>query len=904
MEKEKLRKKPVKEEEKKPIYDTETTKIKELYDLYSSKNETLNAENVILISVEYDSEKNKAIMKFYDPINHTILFTYDKTGHKPYFLTNLSEEELTQLKNKFGEKIYEYSSIKKYHPLKDKIVEMKKIVVRDPLAVGGKGGLREYIGEKRSWEAWIPYHLNYIYDNNLWPFMYYDIKDGIPKLKKIPIPENLKNEILSSVEDWLKPLAEKYLPLFVTDIPKIDYMAIDIEVAGGGKIPQMDNPKDKIIAIAFSGILHENSKTVEKNFILLLERGNIKNDVKTLDTKKDYAVGKLTINGKEVEIRIYKNEKNMLLDAFKHIAETPIIVTFNGDNFDLRYIYKRAKFLGIPDDVIPIKSVSKGAIKESRVKFGIHIDLYKFYANAAIKVYSFSNKYDTVSLDNVSEALLGERKIEIKKEDIETLSLSKLASYCWWDAYLTSKLFTFNNWLPFKLIVTLSRITRMPPIELTRRGVSSWIENWFYAEHRDRNYLIPNPAEISKKDEKFTEGKPRLPPVIKGKRYRGAIVLTPSQGIWFNVWVLDFASIYPTIIKVHNISYETLCCVHEECKNNLIVISPEENKKAYYWVCTKRRGITSELIGLIRDLRVNFFKKKAKETKGDEKEFYDVVQGALKVLINASYGVFGAEHFPLFSIMVAESITGLGRFKILKIVEEASKRGLNVIYGDTDSIFISNPKEEDVKALIEWSEKNLKVDLDVDKIYKYVAFSARKKNYFGILQDGTPDIKGLLGKKRNTPEFLKKEFKKVINILRNVNNPEEMEEAKEKIVKNIIDIIKNIRNKKYSLEDLAFKIQLTKPISGYKKTTPQHVKAAKKLNRPVYPGEIISFIKTKNGVEPLEIAKIKDVDWSKYIEFTKSVFDQLLDALGLDIEKILSEAKGVVDITKFFGEEK
>jgi len=56
--------------------------------------------------------------------------------------------------------------------------------------------------------------------------------------------------------------------------------------------------------------------------------------------------------------------------------------------------------------------------------------------------------------------------------------------------------------------------------------------------------------------------------IIKGKKYQGAKVIDPIPGIHFGVVVVDFASLYPSIIKVWNISYETIDCIHEECKSN------------------------------------------------------------------------------------------------------------------------------------------------------------------------------------------------------------------------------------------------------------------------------------------------------------------------------------------------
>ena len=89
--------------------------------------------------------------------------------------------------------------------------------------------------------------------------------------------------------------------------------------------------------------------------------------------------------------------------------------------------------------------------------------------------------------------------------------------------------------------------------------------------------------------------------MIKKKKYRGGLVVEPKQGVHFGVTVMDFASLYPSIIKVKNLSYETVRCPHEECKTNAI---PD----TAHWACTKKNGITSLLIGSLRDLRVNYYK--------------------------------------------------------------------------------------------------------------------------------------------------------------------------------------------------------------------------------------------------------------------------------------------------------
>ena len=259
-EKRKEKKAAIKDAQK-DVMDYESSLLKELYSLAEPK-EVETGENLFLLSVEYDSERNTALLKFYDENTGEVLVVRDKTNHRPYFLTNkLSDEQKEDIKRRYGEKVIKIEDVTKYHPLIDETIKMSKIIVSDPLAVGGRGGLREKIGEENSWEAWIPYHLNYIYDNYLWPSHYHRLDNGIAKplkLSELKVPKEKIEEILSSVEENLKPLAEKFLPALLARIPEIEFISVDIEVAGGGRIPQSDEPIYPIIAISLTGVIREN----------------------------------------------------------------------------------------------------------------------------------------------------------------------------------------------------------------------------------------------------------------------------------------------------------------------------------------------------------------------------------------------------------------------------------------------------------------------------------------------------------------------------------------------------------------------------------------------------------------------------------------------------------------------
>jgi len=322
-----------------------------------------------------------------------------------------------------------------------------------------------------------------------------------------------------------------------------------------------------------------------------------------------------------------------------------------------------------------------------------------------------------------------------------------------------------------------------------------------------------------------------------------------------------------------------------------------------YWVCNKRKGLFSTIIGSLRDIRVKWYKKKVKDHSLPRslRNLYNVVQLTLKVLLNASYGVMGAENFTLYCPPLAEAVTGIGRYSITKTIEKANSLGIEVVYGDTDSIFLKSPTQHQIDELLSWSEKELGMELEIDKHYRYSVFSTLKKNYLGVYDNGDVDIKGLTGKKKHIPEFLKIAFMEMISVLGGVKSPSDFERAKIKITEIIRTCNDKLKKKQYNLSELALNIMISKTPDKYVKTTPQHVKAASLLVNAGYeirPGDIISFIKTTNdlGVKPIQLATIREVDTNKYRDYLESTFEQVLDALSMDFNEIM----GIQKLESFF----
>lgn len=117
----------------------------------------------------------------------------------------------------------------------------------------------------------------------------------------------------------------------------------------------------------------------------------------------------------------------------------------------------------------------------------------------------------------------------------------------------------------------------------------------------------------------------------------------------------------------------------------------------------------------------------------------------------------------------------------------------------------------------------------------------------------------------------------------------------------IKDIVKQcyyrIKNKEYTLDELAFTVVLGKGIEEYEKTTPQHVKALKLLSEAererIGAGSVVRFVKTRRepSVRLVHIASVDDIDTEKYLEHIQTTFEPVLEALDIDFNEIVGRSR-------------
>ncbi len=424
--------------------------------------------------------------------------------------------------------------------------------------------------------------------------------------------------------------------------------------------------------------------------------------------------------------------------------------------------------------------------------------------------------------------------------------------------------------------IMLSRIANIPFMRaLTSRSVSEWIRSMLHTSYRRLGILIPDPEELKLGHTPH--------------RVEGALTIAPTPGVYYHMTVLDFESLYPSLIDQYNLSYETMDCDHDDCHPNSVPDAP-------HYVCTHRRGIFSTLIGALKDLRIYWFKPQSRQTKisSEERNQAQVISNLLKFLLVSSGGVT-IRIQGLASPPLAESMMAYGRWALRTSWDFAIEKGMRPIYGDTDSLFLDRPSKRDIEWLIAKVKDELKLQLAVDVVYPMCVFSSAKKAYFGIFPDGTPDVKGITLGKSSTPTRFHQIFLEVVKPLASVDNSEKLVKVIPRIIKILQHQITRLRRKEFSVEELEYRVKVWKADKERGKGTAlaQPYQALQQLEDSgvkVKKRDEVGFVKVtpfRYGtrtftVKPTQMATQEEIDIPDYIRKLEMAFEQVL--LPMNIE--------------------
>lgn len=393
--------------------------------------------------------------------------------------------------------------------------------------------------------------------------------------------------------------------------------------------------------------------------------------------------------------------------------------------------------------------------------------------------------------------------------------------------------------------IQLSALTGLPLDQVMAAAVGFRVDSYLVRQAHQIGELIP-----PKNEQPFFT-------------YRGAVVLEPETGLHDNVLVLDFASMYPSLMRNFNLSPDTLVKPTERVPEESVFVIPEVNHRFR----KKPNGFYRTVLSTLIDERAKV-KRKLKELNASStgSKVLKEREKALKVITNACYGYAGWAGARWYVREVAESAAALGRETITKTITKAKSLGLEVIYGDTDSIFVKNERSR-VKQVLDWVDEKLGLEINVEREYVRILFTEAMKRYAGLLPDGSLDIVGLEVVRGDWSDIARQLQEKVLESILRDRSPE-------KAVETVRTTIRKLRRGEVPIADLTIRKTLTKPIEKYAVRAP-HVEVARKLMKQGWDlavGDKVGYVIAKGPgklfqkARPYNQVKPEDVDVDYYLE--------------------------------------
>lgn len=561
-------------------------------------------------------------------------------------------------------------------------------------------------------------------------------------------------------------------------------------------------------------------------------------------------------------------EKKLLQQFNRVVNKYDIIAGWHSEGFDLVAITRRCEIHSVPfsckvitrtaKDLGGLDSVRRlGNVRAKPYEFN-HVDLLQKLKEMHYRDTELIKKVRSFSLSSVSKVFLGKDKVDLKGQSIYHLwknSPDLLREYNLQDVRLLVELDKKLNITQQKIIehqVCCARIN-----DYTSHGK---IDTFALRGARKMGRRLPSKPDDDEReviDDGNISSSAVLDPgnkAIKQKGdYQGGYVFEPVTGLHKDVYIFDFQSLYPSIIKTFNVSIDSLVPPEND---TLPVITLPTGVKFKRDVI----GIIPAIIQDVLDQRNHIRHVVMKKLEKNSPEYmnWHYRQYAFKVLANSMYGIMGASFSRYFKRELAEGITLTGQHVIKHMWDWLSAKRFVPIYGDTDSLFLTHPDKVDTEALAKEIKEHLdkylvekfnvkenQIIMDFKGMYpRFIA--ADKKKYVGITEDGEIEITGLEAKKRDTLPMTEKWQRELLDMLLKGD-------FDEKFYKNWVLTKRDfVYNKNLELNDIIFQKRLSKEVEEYgdrttaegvskKVPVPAHVKVAAWLKEQGDSGEKINL---------------------------------------------------------------
>lgn len=612
----------------------------------------------------------------------------------------------------------------------------------------------------------------------------------------------------------------------------------------------------------------------------------------TNDIQRVLIVGDVDHQSKNKLIEYVKDETSLLKQFLSWVEkiDPDVFIGWNVINFDFWFLQKKFDQLKIPFTIGRKKA--KAFWRQQQNDESRHFLLIpgRVVLDGIDTLKSATYSFRSFSLDSVGSELLGRGKLihagnnhdplykakEIRRQFHE--EKEKLAAYNLEDCQLVWDIFEHTDLINFAI-----ERARLTGLEMDRVGGSvAAFDNLYLPRLHRKGYVAPNIGDY--------EGRLSAP---------GGYVMDSVPGMHESVLVLDYKSLYPSIIRTFKVDpYGRLAALYQEVDQTI-----PGYDGAFF---SKSEHILPDIIKQLWKAR-----DKAKKEKNK------VLSQAIKIIMNSFYGVLGTPGCRIHDSRLTSSITKRSHDVIIQTVDLIEDEGYSVIYGDTDSVFVALGKCFDSKQadaignrLIErinlyWqqsldAEYGIKSYLEMEYETHFVKFfmptirgsvKGSKKRYAGMVEDDKGNrqlkFKGLETVRTDwtqlAKDFQQELYERVFN-----------EEAYDEYIRQIVADLKagNYDNK------LVYRKRLRQKLDDYQKNIPPHaqaaIKAEKMFSETAQPSRYksaswIEYVITMNGPETLECHTSK-LNYEHYIERQLTpIADTILSAIGGSMESIIQD---------------
>ncbi|HZY70321.1 MAG TPA: DNA polymerase domain-containing protein [Thermoplasmata archaeon] len=423
--------------------------------------------------------------------------------------------------------------------------------------------------------------------------------------------------------------------------------------------------------------------------------------------------GVVTRGGERVAaFRLTDPSEAAILDGFakevqKH--DPDVITGYNIGGYDLPLVKERAEALGIE----PLSlGRDRGPAREMgdrlwRVSGRVVADAW-WSARLALRPKQ-------ESLDFVAQLLLGERKLDVDRRNIDQewrQDPARVMEYCEKDAELAGKILARLR--AMERAADMATVAALP-LEEGLNGRTSQFIDAILIPKVDRAHI--GSASVGVLPSRRAGG---------GSPIEGGYVHAIKAGRSEWVVVLDFKSMYPSIIIARNICFTTL--------------SPEGTNVApsgaRFLSADQRRGLIPQILEELLAQRERFREASRRAETPELREYYDGLQNAVKVLMNSFYGVLASSFYRFTDKEIGAAITAFAREAITTIIRALEADGLEVVYSDTDSVFVRSPEPglERARAFGEQVAKRFTTGgatFEFQSVYAALFSHGAKKRYVG-----------------------------------------------------------------------------------------------------------------------------------------------------------------------------